>query len=111
MRRFFSDYGLSAVLAVFFIGTWLVHSVSGWYWFSADQLQHGTQPHLWGEDGFFWVWMENTFQNWQSEFLQMFVMVLLTTFLIHRHSHESRDEQDQMKAEIQQILAIVEARK
>ena len=32
-----------------------------------------------------------TFENWQSEFLQVFIFIVLTTFLVHRHSHESPD--------------------
>jgi hypothetical protein len=111
MRQFLRDYGLSVALALIFLVTWVVHSISGWYMFAGDQIQHGSQPELWGADGYFWTWMENTFQNWQSEFLQMFAMVVLTTFLIHRHSHESRDEEDQMKAQIEQILAILEEKK
>src|SRR5690606_27266859 len=35
------------------------------------------------------VW-EATFENWESEFLQMAVFVLLTTFLVQKGSPESR---------------------
>lgn len=48
----------------------------------------------------FWA---STLENWQSEFLQLLTFVVLTTFLIHRHSHESRDSQDEMAEDIRQI--------
>ena len=41
--------------------------------------------------------MAKTFENWQSEFLQLFTMVVLTAFLIHRGSQESKDSDDEMK--------------
>jgi hypothetical protein len=108
MRRFLSDYGLSLALFAMFLGTWLVHTWSGWFMYASEQLQHGAEPALWGSDGYIWTWLENTFQNWQSEFLQMLAMVILTTFLIHRHSNESRDEQDLVNAKVDQILAMLE---
>ena len=58
-----------------------------------------------------WTWLENTFQNWHSEFLQMLVTVVLTTFLVHRHSHESADDQDEIKAQVEYLVALAEERK
>jgi surface polysaccharide O-acyltransferase-like enzyme len=106
--RFLSDYGLSVALAAIFIVTMLVHTWSGWMMYAADQVQHGSDPVLWGNDGYIWWWLENTFQNWQSEFLQMLATVVLTTFLIHRHSQQSADEMDAMNAKIDQIVAMLE---
>ena len=37
-----------------------------------------------GPDGYIWRWAQATFENWQSEFLQVFVFIVLTTFLVHR---------------------------
>jgi surface polysaccharide O-acyltransferase-like enzyme len=108
MRRFASDYGLSLALAAIFIVTMVIHTWSGWMYFASEQLQHGSQPVLWGDDGYIWNWLENTFQNWQSEFLQMLGTVILTTFLIHRHSQQSADEMDLMNAKIDQLLAMAE---
>jgi hypothetical protein len=34
-------------------------------------------------------------------------MVVLTTFLIHRHSHDSRDSQDDLQHKVDEIYAIV----
>ena len=39
----------------------------------------------------------------QSEFLQLLTFVVLTTFLIHRNSHESRDSDDQMQRSLDRI--------
>src|SRR3954467_12377081 len=108
MRTFLRDYGLSVALAAIFIGTMLVHTWSGWMMFASDQMQHGSQPILWGDDGYIWTWLENTFQNLQSELPQMLRTFVLTTFLVHRHSQQSSDDLDLVKAKVDQILAMLE---
>jgi hypothetical protein len=109
MRAAFREYGLSIVLGVFFIASWLVQSVAGWVEFASEQQQHGAAASLLGSDGYIFPWLQSTFENWQSEFLQLFTFVVLTTVLIHRHSHESRDGQDKMQKNIDAILAKVES--
>ncbi|MDP8905720.1 MAG: hypothetical protein M3N29_10520 [Chloroflexota bacterium] len=102
--RFVRNYALSLALGTFFIVSWLIQTAAGWIQYAAEQREHESAPQLFGDSGYLWVWLESTFENWQSEFLQLFTMVVLTAFLIHRHSHESKDTQDQMKAQIEQIL-------
>jgi hypothetical protein len=109
MRAFFRDYGLSLTLAIFFIVSWLVQSVAGWVDYASEQQAHEQAAQLFGQDGYMWRWLESTFENWQSEFLQLFTFVVLTTFLIHRKSPESRDDQEKMANQITQILHKVEA--
>lgn len=103
MARFVKEHGLSLVLAGLFIGSWLLQSVSGWVQFVSDQQAHGEAAQLWGSSGYFWSWMQATFENWQSEFLQLFAMVVLTAFPIHKSSSESRDGDEEMKIAILRI--------
>jgi hypothetical protein len=42
-------------------------------------------------------------ENWQSEFLQLLTFVVLTSFLIHRGSHESKDTDEEMMAMLKSI--------
>jgi membrane associated rhomboid family serine protease len=111
MRRFIADYGLTLALAGLFIVSWLIQSVGGWYEFAAEQQDHGQVATLFGESGYIWRWLQATFENWQSEFLQLFTFVVLSAFLIHRHSHESRDDQDEMKKQVELILAEIQEMK
>lgn len=103
----FREYGLSLVLGTFFLLSWLVQTVAGWVQFAAEQVSHGETPAVFGDSGYVWQWLESTFENWQSEFLQLFTFVVLTAILIHRKSHESRDDQDRMESEVQEILQTV----
>jgi len=103
VRRLWRDYSLSIVLAVLFLASWFVQTISGWFEFVSDQNAHGQAAQAFGADGYIWAWAQATFENWQSEFLQLFTFVVLTTFLIHRESHESRDSNDEMQAQLDRI--------
>lgn len=111
MRRFIRNYSLSIVLALLFLGSWLLHALSGWKAYSAEQVEHGGIPVVWGKEGFIWPFLEGTFENWQSEFLQLLCMVVLTAWLIHKGSAESRDSTDRMEAKIDEIRRMVEEKK
>ena len=108
MRHFVREYSLSLVLALLFVLSWLVQTVAGWVEFVAEQHAHDQSARAFGPDGYVWPWLQSSFENWQSEFLQLFTFVVLTAILIHRKSHESRDDQDKMEAEVQKILKTVE---
>jgi hypothetical protein len=100
LRRFWRDYNLSLVLLACFIVSWILQACTGWRKFSAEQLQHQQTPSVFGHDGYIWNFLAATFENWQSEFLQLLAMVVLTSFLIHRGSAESKDSNDRMESKL-----------
>jgi hypothetical protein len=97
------NYSLSIVLGILFIVSWLLQTTTGWVEFVADQQAHGETAQLFGESGYFWSWMQSTFENWQSEFLQLFTMVVLVSFLIHKGSQESKDADAEVKAMLEDM--------
>lgn len=101
--RLLRDYGLSIVLAVLFLVSWLLQSTTGWVEFVAEQQAQGQPAQLFGGSGYFWPWMQSTFENWQSEFLQLFTMVVLVSFLIHRGSQQSKDSDEQLRAQLDEM--------
>ena len=108
MTRIWRDYGLSITLAVLFMFSWTLQTWMGWNEFVADQASHGQEAEAFGPDGYIWRWGESTFENWQSEFLQVFVFIVLTTFLVHRKSHESPDTDYDTEAALRRIEAKVD---
>ncbi len=92
MRRFFRENGLSIVLFCLFFLTFLVgQSLVGHREHNNDQQEHG-QPSVGyveylGSTHF----LEATMENWESEFLQMFIYIVLTIFLYQKGSSESKD--------------------
>jgi hypothetical protein len=90
MKRFFRDNGLSLALVVLFLGSWAGQAVAGHQVYNQEQREHGEPPERLGaylRSGHF---LEATGENWESEFLQMFLYVVLTAFLYQRGSSESR---------------------
>jgi hypothetical protein len=109
IRRIWREYGLSITLAVLFLVAWALQTWTGWTAFAAEQVAHGQAPVAFGDDGYVWQWAESTFENWQSEFLQIFVFIVLTTILVHRKSHESPDTDYDTEASLRRIEAKVDA--
>ena len=105
MARLWRDYGLSVVLAVFFTTTWALQTWTGWLEFMGQQHREGRAAEVFGSDGYVWPWAQSTFENWQSEFLQVFVFIVLTAFLVHRGSHESPDTDYETEAALRRIEA------
>jgi hypothetical protein len=109
IQRLWRDYGLSITLAVLFLVAWALQTWTGWVEFAAEQAQHGETAVAFGDNGYVWKWAESTFENWQSEFLQVFVFIVVTTFLVHRRSHESPDTDYETEASLRRIEAKLDA--
>ncbi len=82
--------GLSITLALVFVGCLCAQFASGWIVWN-NELARAGQPALdfleyFGSGHF----VSATFENWESEFLQMGMYVLLTVWLRQRGSAESR---------------------
>jgi hypothetical protein len=109
LRALWRDYGLSMTLAGLFLASLALQTWMGWHEFVAEQASHGQAAEVFGEDGYLWQWGQSTFENWQSEFLQLFTFVVMTAFLVHRKSHESPDTDYQTEATLRRIEAKVDA--
>ncbi len=84
------EHSLSIALFVLFALSFLLHAAGGAREYSQDQLLHGGSPvSLVGYLGTSRFWFESL-QNWQSEFLSIGVLVVLSIFLRERGSPESK---------------------
>ena len=91
LRRWLRDHGLSIVLAGLFVLFLLGQSLTGQRAYNEEQREHGRPPVDYGEYIGGSHFAEATFENFESEFLQMAAYVLLTVFLFQRGSAESND--------------------
>ena len=103
LRRLWRDYSLSIVVGSLFVLSFLLHGIFGWWQYVADQAANGQNATLWGPDGFVVYFGEWTFQNWQSEFLEVLLLIVLTASLVHKGSHESKDGEEEIKARLGRI--------
>jgi hypothetical protein len=90
VRTWLYSNSLLIVMGLIFIGSWFAHSVTGWSTYNSDQIEHEQEPLSWLEyigSADFW---ETTLQNWQSEFLAVGSMAVLSIYLRQRGSPESK---------------------
>jgi hypothetical protein len=85
------SHSLSLALILLFVVSFLLHAAGGAREFNQEQLQHGSGAGvgLVSYMGTSRFWFES-FQNWQSEFLSVAVLIVLSIFLRERHSPESK---------------------
>lgn len=97
-REFLFENGLSLVLLALFALSFLGQTLSGYRVLNEDREQHGREPVSYGGYLLSGDSMEATFENWESEFLQMAMYVLLTIPLRQRGASESKkiDEDDEV---------------
>jgi len=84
------ENSLGIALAVLFVLSFVLHALGGARDYSAEQVAHGQQPVSTMEfvrSSTFWF---QSFQNWQSEFVAVGSIVVLTIFLRQRGSPESK---------------------
>jgi hypothetical protein len=90
LRRITYSHSLLIVMGTIFVLSWLAQSVAGVVAFNEEQLTSLEAPLTWGQyvlGADFW---NRTLQNWQSEFLAVGSMAVLSVFLRERGSPESK---------------------
>jgi hypothetical protein len=88
-RTLFSN-SLLIVMTAIWVSSWLAQSIAGRAEYNSDQLSHLEDPVSYlGYVGSADFW-ERTLQNWQSEFLAVGSMAILSVYLRQRGSPESK---------------------
>jgi hypothetical protein len=91
MKQVFRNNGLTVVLLVMFALSLLGQSLAGERVYNDDQRDHGQAPVTFVSYLLTGHFMEAVFENWESEFLQMGVYVLLPAYFFQKGSAESKD--------------------
>ncbi len=89
-RRILLSNSLGLVMGLLFLLSWLAQSVAGVVAFNEEQLANLEAPVSWPTylvEPDFW---NRTMQNWQSEFLAVASMAVLSIYLRQRGSPESK---------------------
>ncbi|HEU0301178.1 MAG TPA: DUF6766 family protein, partial [Longimicrobium sp.] len=84
------ENSLAITLSLMFLAAFALHGVTGLAEYNAEQTEHGERAvSLMGYMGSPQFWFES-FQNWQSEFLAVAALTLLSIRLRQRGSPESK---------------------
>jgi hypothetical protein len=90
MKRFLRDNSLTLAFGAGFLVTLLGQAVSGWQFFNSQQRAQGGEalPFLrYLSSSEFAV---DVVENWQSEYLQFFLFIIATVWLVQRGSTQSK---------------------
>jgi hypothetical protein len=91
MKSFFRNNGLSLVFFLLFVVTMVGQAITGKEEHNQEVMDSGGVPitmSAYLTSGHF---IQSTFENWESEFLQMALFLILTMFLYQKGSAESKD--------------------
>lgn len=94
MKRF-RPHSLSIFFAVLFVATLIGQSFAGLAAFNHDQVAHGADPTTYWSFITSSAFVVDVAENWQSEFLQFFVFILATIWLVQAGSGESKKQGDE----------------
>ena len=99
----FKKYGYAWITLSFFLGSLLLHWYFGWQAFVAEAAEHGQQP----EQGDYLNQMfRDTFENWQSEFLQLLWQVCGLAYFLYIGSPSSKENDDRVEAKVDALLIM-----
>jgi hypothetical protein len=102
--EFLRNYSLSLVLILLFLGSWIGQY---YYQYKNEISQAEMHNQEFKSEDFIDSFLTNTFENWQSEFLQLATMVILTSKLSHKGSPESKDSEEKTEKKLDMILDAV----
>jgi hypothetical protein len=99
--RFLYENSLILVILVLTLGTLVGQFLTGWHDYNDELQDLGLALLSAGQYFHSGHFLEATFENWESEFLQMALYVLLTVWLRQRGSSESKKlyEEEEVDAE------------
>jgi hypothetical protein len=91
---------------VLFLVTWMVYAVVEWFDFKNEMSWYG-EPLAFGS--YLTRFFAFSLENCQSEFLHIFFLVWLASFLVHKWSSESRDSDDRIEEALERIEERLDA--
>ena len=94
MRRFAFENGLSLFFGVIFVATLVGQSFAGQHAYNADQHAHDGRTVSWLDYVLSPDFGGAVLENWQSEFLQFTLFILVTVWLVQKGSNESKRLED-----------------
>lgn len=82
--------GLTLAFLAMMLASLVGHALTGWRVDSESRIEHGERPEAFVEYVQHQEFLSTLFENWESEFLQMGLFVLLTACLRQKGAAESR---------------------
>lgn len=94
-------YAYAWLTLLFFVGSFALHWYFGWRAFVAEAQANDQVPQL---ADYLNQMGRDTFENWQSEFLQLLWQVVGLAYFLYLGSPASKENDDRVEAKIDAIL-------
>jgi hypothetical protein len=89
------QHGLSIAFGTIFVLALIGQSIAGLGVFNEEQVSHGLSPVSYGEFVTSSEFVVDVAENWQSEYLQFFLFIFATIWLVQKGSPESKKPGDE----------------
>ena len=96
-------YSYAWITLAFFLISLLLHWYFGWDAFEDEARQHGEAPEV---SQYLTQMARDTFENWQSEFLQLLWQVVGLAYFLYIGSPSSKENDDRLEAKIDELMRI-----
>lgn len=96
-------YSYAWLTLAFFLVSLVLHWYFGWQAFQDESREHG-QVAEFGQ--FATQAMRDTFENWQSEFLQLLWQVVGLAYFLYLGSPSSKENDDRLEAKIDELIRL-----
>lgn len=96
-------YAYGWLTALFFLVSIAGHWIFGWYAFAEDAAEHGQPAAL---SSYLVLMSRDTFENWQSEFLQLIWQVVGLAYFLYVGSPASKENDDRLEAKIDELIKL-----
>lgn len=95
MKKLWKNNGLSLVFGLFFLLSLLGQIIMGWKEYNEERQEDGQPPVAMAQYLHSGHFIQSTFENWESEFLQMGMFVVLAVKLRQKGSSESKSFEEE----------------
>jgi len=96
-------YSYAWLTLAFFLVALVLHWYFGWQAFQDEAREHGQPPQF---AQFVTEAARDTFENWQSEFLQLLWQVVGLAYFLYLGSPSSKENDDRLEAKIDELLRL-----
>ena len=97
-------YAYGWITLGFFAVSLFLHWYFGWHAFVEEAQAHGQSPEMGSYTN---EMLRDTFENWQSEFLQLLWQVLGLAYFLYIGSPASKENDDRIEVKIDAILRAI----
>ena len=101
LKHYIKGYAYAWLTLAFFLVSLALHWWFGWTAFADEAAQHNQTPNF---NEYLVQMSRDTFENWQSEFLQLLWQVVGLAYFLYLGSPTSHENDDRLEAKVDALL-------